>query len=563
MYWKQQNCGNKEPFRFRDNLFFQEKDVGTNEGGRILNDDEFMLALQIRDDIFKADKEMHLLVTQGSAFLLAIMAGMYLGSRTPTIEAASDFFERIPSERMAVLRNDRNSLKDVETAAVMHHDFRVKFVSSVVPVDHSQKNLKTNTTHQDPSTVRKKAVIGTSVKSDDSDTDPGFQLSVVPANDSMHSLLEAAPAVVASDRDPGSNTPLTIFLQTLKQNPRDADALAGVGDHYFHTGLHDSAKQYYYRAIAENPENQSVWNNLGSTHYYHMSMANSPHFLKRMGIPDAAQYKKSLYDSATASYTRAFSLDSSFVEALNNRAVIHDIYGNHDQALLDYTLAIRIDSTSADSYRKRAGMRKRSGEYKKAIDDYTAAIQLDSSYYRFNASLNYANAYFGRGTTYYHMGRYRKAIDDFDSALVINPRHSLAILNKGISLNQLKRYEEAIAMISMAVEQISPLEYDGAQMTGFMHRGNAYKALGIYEHAIVDYERAGSLTRLAARASWRIAQCHSIKQDYNTAIFWLKKSISHGFSDFKVWQQDRDLAPLWNMSEFLGLSGDMVKNKKR
>jgi tetratricopeptide (TPR) repeat protein len=148
------------------------------------------------------------------------------------------------------------------------------------------------------------------------------------------------------------------------------------------------------------------------------------------------------------------------------------------------------------------------------------------------------------------MGRYKNAAADFDSTLAVYPRHSLAILNKGIALGRLGRHEEAIDLLSLAVTRISPAEYDGARMTGFMHRGNAFKTLGMYEEAIEDYRRAKDVSRLAARACWRIAQCYSLQKNYATAILWLNRSLSHGFGDLHLWQRDRELAPLWNTPEF-------------
>jgi tetratricopeptide (TPR) repeat protein len=263
---------------------------------------------------------------------------------------------------------------------------------------------------------------------------------------------------------------------------------------------------------------------------------------------------KSQYDSAIAEYTNAFSVDSTYVEALTNRGVIRDLHNDRDAAIRDYSLAIKINPSYAEAYAKRASTYQLSGKYGKALADYDAAIKLGTGgSYEFDSTLHFANAYYGRGIVYYKMGEFKKAIADYDSVLALSPRHSLAMLNRGVALFGAKQYDSAIAGLTRAIDELAPSEYGDARGQAFMHRGNAFKMLSKFDKAIDDYRNALEYSGLAAKACWRIAECYSLKQDRENAIDWLKKAISHGYIKFNVWKNDPDLSYVRGDKEFRDL----------
>jgi tetratricopeptide (TPR) repeat protein len=80
--------------------------------------------------------------------------------------------------------------------------------------------------------------------------------------------------------------------------------------------------------------------------------------------------------------------------------------------------------------------------------------------------------------------RFEEAIKCYDKALEINPRHVKAWTNKGLALVALRRFEEAIQCLDKALE-INP-GYDKA----WNPKGVALNALGRYAEAIQCYDRA-------------------------------------------------------------------------
>ena len=58
------------------------------------------------------------------------------------------------------------------------------------------------------------------------------------------------------------------LLNTLKQNPRDFDALVKVGNLYYDSKLYPSAIKYYEQALKIRPENSDVRTDMGTAFWY-------------------------------------------------------------------------------------------------------------------------------------------------------------------------------------------------------------------------------------------------------------------------------------------------------
>ncbi len=343
---------------------------------------------------------------------------------------------------------------------------------------------------------------------------------------------------------------LSAYRKVLAHSPTNEKALAGMGDLFLNSGRFDSAVQFYRSALAVNPRSPAVHNGLGTALYYNSMRASIPFFAKAQHIQDVKRYLQDQYDSAVAQYTAAISLDSGFVGALTNRGVLRDLHKDPEAALKDYSLSIKIKPANADAYSKRAGTYKDLGRFDQAISDYSAAIKLDSSTYENDPTIHYANAYFGRGLAFYKTGKLDQAIADFDSTLVLSPKHTLALISKGVALADKKQYDSAIAAYSLALSLLAPNEYEEDRLLAYLQRGNSRKALGQYDAAIPDYQKALESPSLAPKACWRLAECFCLKGDAAQAMIWLQKAKSLHSADLKKWGRDRELSSLWSLPEF-------------
>jgi cytochrome c-type biogenesis protein CcmH/NrfG len=58
------------------------------------------------------------------------------------------------------------------------------------------------------------------------------------------------------------------LLSSLKQNPRDFDALVKLGNLYYDSKLYSDAIKYYEQAVKVRPENSDVRTDLGTSYWY-------------------------------------------------------------------------------------------------------------------------------------------------------------------------------------------------------------------------------------------------------------------------------------------------------
>ena len=123
----------------------------------------------------------------------------------------------------------------------------------------------------------------------------------------------------------------------------------------------------------------------------------------------------------------------------------------------------------------------------KAAPQPTVGAELDARHWN-NKGMSLAN-----------LGRHQEALACYDRAIEINPRLVEPWSNKGASLRNLGRYEEALASYDRAIE-INP-RYGEAWCNKGVELGN----LGRYPEALACFERAHRLGN--PRAAQGIALC--------------------------------------------------------
>ena len=111
----------------------------------------------------------------------------------------------------------------------------------------------------------------------------------------------------------------------------------------------------------------------------------------------------------------------------------------------------------------------------------------------------YADVYDMLGVIYHQQGRMADAEAMFKEALRINPAYTEAALNLAVTLNDLGKYREAkdIYQRAMTASRNAPRNLDpfAKGKIANMHAdvGAAYHAVGLYEDAVREYERALAL----------------------------------------------------------------------
>lgn len=103
-----------------------------------------------------------------------------------------------------------------------------------------------------------------------------------------------------------------------------------------------------------------------------------------------------------------------------------------------------------------------------------------------------AAAYSNRGNCRTSQGKFEQAVSDFNEAISLSPEEPDPYLGKGVALEGLKKYRQALEAYEMANEQ-SKLKYKTADAVALNNMGNAYGALGEWENAFTFYKKASDM----------------------------------------------------------------------
>ena len=198
------------------------------------------------------------------------------------------------------------------------------------------------------------------------------------------------------------------------------DALNLLGAIAAQTQRAQEAAALFGRAVAANPSDASVHNNLG----------NALEGLRRL-------------DEALGSYERALKLKPDYAEAYNNRGATLQALNRLDEALDSYERALMIKADYAEAYSNRGLTLQALNRLDEALDSYERALKLKP---------DYAEACCNRGITLQALKRPHEALDSYERALKIKPDFTEAYSNRGNALRDLKRLDEALDSYERALK---------------------------------------------------------------------------------------------------------------
>lgn len=222
--------------------------------------------------------------------------------------------------------------------------------------------------------------------------------------------------------------------------------------------------------------------------------------------------------------------------ALGDRILAGDDYA---AAVQHYDQLINPANPDALSVYRRAVALGGAGQTDRALDEYGKAIRLDPK-----ASLAFLN----RGVLLAARKRaYDRAIEDFNRVLSLEPDNLEALIGRGDAYSQLNDVGRAMADLNRAVA-MAP---DNA--VALIARGQAESRAGNQLDAQRDYEAAAKADPRNATALVNLAAVKSLRGDVVAAIPLLDRAIeidngdalafyNRGYANFVLKQYDRALA---------------------
>jgi predicted O-linked N-acetylglucosamine transferase (SPINDLY family) len=260
-------------------------------------------------------------------------------------------------------------------------------------------------------------------------------------------LLQAWRLMQAGNIDAAAR----LYREVLRGNPRNFEALAGLGLAYLQAGKPDEAQRILGDAARLNGQSPEVFFNRGCA-------------LQSLGRDE----------EALSCFARAIALRPDYIEARNNRGTSLINLGRHAEALASFDKVLEQTSAFALVHSNRAAALIGLERHDEAIAAAERAISLDPQH---------ASAWYHLGSARAGLNRFEEALKDFERALAIAPGYADALQYRGIVLSMLGRYGEAVAHYNRAL-QIKPNDTDL-----LYNRGTALLALKRFEEAIPDCEK--------------------------------------------------------------------------
>ncbi|HOX34666.1 MAG TPA: tetratricopeptide repeat protein [Methanoregulaceae archaeon] len=173
---------------------------------------------------------------------------------------------------------------------------------------------------------------------------------------------------------------------------------------------------------------------------------------------------------------------------LTNQAIllIHNGSNNYPRAIALIDEALRINSSEfgGRSYalELKTYCQIQMGNYTEALTTIDQALALEESAVLWN----------NKGYVLYRQGNYPGSVEAYTRALKIDPTYTVALINKGNSFMELKKYDDAVTAYTSAFAADAEAHALSVpqQVKTYNNLGDAYFQLGKYSESAAAYQNA-------------------------------------------------------------------------
>ena len=274
------------------------------------------------------------------------------------------------------------------------------------------------------------------------------------------------------------------YLQVLKEQPQNPEALHGLGMLAQQTGNFQIAEKLFGNALSVQPKFLKALFSLGNLYQaqgqfpkaesaYRQALALKPDIATLYNNLGYALQEQGKLSEAIVSYQKALELDPNCTEAdVNWGNVLHDQGKLSPDKLLQY----------AQLNHKLGVARKQAGDLQNAITCYRQAVKLQP---------HFAEAYYHLGEALQAEGELETGIDCLQTALQINPDYGEAYMCLGLIYQTQHRLNEAAAAYRQGLTLINPhyaAAIDNQPVSEFVPEKYASPQLELGEVTVGNYQ---------------------------------------------------------------------------
>ena len=242
------------------------------------------------------------------------------------------------------------------------------------------------------------------------------------------------------------------FLEILKFDPNNAEALSMAGECENELGFYDKAIMNFDKSLTISPSQIIAMNGIGYSYL-----------------------KKKELDRSLYFFSKVIEMKPENVIALNNRSTIFYLKNEPKLCINDLDRLIKIDPAFPNAYGTYGNILSQIFDFEGARKMYRKAIEIDKNYYQ---------AYQSMGVLSQEEKKYDEAISYLKKALDINPLHIESLNSLGAVFRSIKKYDLALKKYNEA------LEIDANFVSAYSNRAEIYDAMKLFDKAFKDHSKA-------------------------------------------------------------------------
>ena len=217
------------------------------------------------------------------------------------------------------------------------------------------------------------------------------------------------------------------FEKVLNINATDVNALNKTADIYFKRQEYDDAAESYDKLLSIEPTNVNAL----------LNSADSLRYLER-------------YDDAIKQYDKLLDIDPQNKDALHNKGVVLIHLERYDDAIKQYDKILDIDPQNKDALHNKGVALQYLERYDDAIKQYDKILDITSPSLKHIADILDLDINISSSPSVKN--------DYLDITYRPNPHTIMALHNKGVALQYLERYDDAIKYYNKAIS-LTDLSY--------------------------------------------------------------------------------------------------------
>ncbi len=306
---------------------------------------------------------------------------------------------------------------------------------------------------------------------------------------------------------------LDVFDQRIERNQLDADAWMGRANVLLNLGRWDEAHEAYDEVTELKPQDYNVWwrkaeviSGIGdineSVEAYDRAIGLIPaNDTDELALAFASKSEDlasvDRWEDALEAVNKSLELNPRSSTWWHFKAFILTELDRKEEALAAFNEAIGQNPEDIGNWQWKASLLVEMKRYNESLEAYDKAIELAAE----NNTEELAQTWFSKASALNKTGRMEEATDAFqrslklyDEAIAENPGDVSLLESKGRVLFNLERYDEAIAIYDHILETAPSVEPRLTQITTWIARGDALRALGRNEEALEEYNNAIDLS---------------------------------------------------------------------